>query len=70
MFHQKPYKFMSNTGTYRFSKELGRVVKVSDSIPIIRQIAGWKREMNPTSEVAMCNSNTGDRKLKEIYSRA
>jgi hypothetical protein len=60
---------MSNTGSYRYDKTTGQVVKVSDRIPVLKYIAPWKREMNPTTEVARANDAAGDRKLREIYSK-
>lgn len=43
---------MGITGSYRWDKKLGKVVKVSDRIPIIHKIADWKRSgMNSGDEI-------------------
>lgn len=38
------------TGTYKYDKTSGKVIKVSERIPVIKKIAPWKREMNPEEE--------------------
>lgn len=60
---------MSATGTYKFNKETKQVEKVSDSIPILKQVPSWARQMDAVGETNRCNANTSDRKLKEIYSK-
>lgn len=39
---------MSNTGSYRVIK--GKVVKVSDRIPILKKVPGWAGQMDPEGE--------------------
>lgn len=60
---------MSATGTYRYNHETKQVEKVSDDIPVIKRVPSWARKMDPVGETLRCNSNTSDRKLKEIYSK-
>ena len=59
----------SNTGTYRYNKSTGKVEKVSDAIPSIKQVPDWARQMNPGNEISRANEATGDKKMKEIYSK-
>lgn len=60
---------MSNTGTYRFNKETGQTEKVSDRIPVFKVIPDWARRMDPVGETRRANEATGDRKMREIYSK-
>lgn len=60
---------MSATGTYRYNPETKQVEKVSDKIPSLKQAPAWAKNMDPVGEINRCNYNTGDRKLKEIYSK-
>ena len=54
---------MNNTGTYKVID--GKVVKVSDRVPVLHKVPNWARKMDPVGEQQRVYNNLTPQQIRK-----